>query len=277
MQVKEIEQQFLRVANLPQVELRSTRCSTQGYKSHSHAEFSIGYLHSGSTCLTCDGKEQQITQGDLVIIEPGKVHACNPIDGGSRGYHMLYIDAQWCLDWLSALFEKPVSKFCCEQTVIRDPKVTEPFLTLVDLLQRGYVSEASAKLDHLAVALLAPYCAPVDNSGTSDKRAVRIKQQLLSDLSNPPALDQLAEAEGCTREALIRLFKRHYGITPIAFASNARIEHAKLLLRQGDAIVDFAQDIGFADQSQFHRTFVNYTASTPRQYQQAGSISDNNH
>ena len=277
MQVKEIEQQFLRMADLPQMELRSTRCSTQGYKSHSHAEFSIGYLHSGSTCLTCDGREQQIMQGDLVIIEPEKVHACNPIDDGSRGYHMLYIDAQWCLEWLSALYEKSVSKFSCEQTVIRDPKVIEPFLTLVDLLQRGHVSEASAQLDDLAVALLAPYCDPVDNAGISDERAVRVKQQLLSELSNPPALDQLAEREGCTREALIRLFKRHYRITPIAFANNARIEHAKLLLRQGRAIVDVAQDVGFADQSQFHRTFVNYTASTPRQYQQARSISDNKH
>jgi len=276
MQVKEIEQQFLRVVGLPQMELRSTRCSTQGYKSHSHAEFSIGYLHSGSTCLTCDGREQQIIHGDLVVIEPGKVHACNPIDGGSRGYHMLYIDAQWCLEWLSELYETPVSAFSCEQTVIRDPKVIESFLGLVEWLQRGNTREASTQLDHLAVALLAVYCAPVDNPYAIDERVVRIKQELISDLSNPPALEQLAKREGCSREALIRLFKRYYGITPIAFANNARIEYAKLLLRKGRAIVDVAQDVGFADQSQFHRTFVSYTASTPRQYQQAGSISDNN-
>lgn len=276
MRVKEIDQQFLRVVGLPHMELRSTRCSYQGYKAHSHSEFSIGYLHSGTTCLTSNGREHQIQQGDLVIIEPGKVHACNPIDGGSRGYHMLYIDAQWCLEWLSALYAKPISEFCCEQAVIRDPKVIEPFLTLVNLLQRGHVRAASEQLDYLAVALLAPYCAPVDTAGISYERSVRLKQQLLIDLSNPPALDQLAEAEGCSREALIRLFKRHYGITPIAFANNARIEHAKLMLRQGRAIVDVAQEVGFADQSQFHRTFVNYTASTPRQYQQTGSISDNN-
>lgn len=276
MQVKEIEQQFVRVPGLPQMELRSTHCSRQGYKAHSHAEFSIGYLHSGITCLTCDGREQQIQQGDLVILEPGKVHACNPIDGGSRGYHMLYIDAQWCLERLSALYEVPVSAFRCEQTIIQDPQVIESFLVLVDRLRQGCVSEASAQLDHLAVTLIAPFCAPTNSTGNSDARAVRTKQQLLSNLSNPPALDKLAEHEGCTREALIRLFKRHYGIPPIAFANNARIEQAKLLLRQGRAIVDVAQDVGFADQSQFHRTFVNYTASTPRQYQQAGSISDNN-
>ena len=170
MQVKEIEQQFVRVAGLPQMELRSTRCSRQGYKAHSHAEFSIGYLHSGTTCLTCDGREQQVLQGDLVIIEPGKVHACNPINGGSRGYHMLYIDAQWCLDRLSALYQFPVSVFRCEQTIIRNRQVIKPFLTLVDLLQKGSVSEASAQLDQLAIALLLPYCASIDSSVESNEQ-----------------------------------------------------------------------------------------------------------
>ncbi|EMS4801339.1 AraC family transcriptional regulator, partial [Klebsiella pneumoniae] len=32
---------------------------------------------------------------------------------------------------------------------------------------------------------------------------------------------------------------------------------------------------GFADQSHFHKTFVSYTAATPRQYAQSRSISDN--
>ena len=42
------------------------------------------------------------------------------------------------------------------------------------------------------------------------------------------------------------------------------------------AIADVGYQAGFADQSHFHRTFVRYTAATPRQYALGRSISDNN-
>lgn len=46
-------------------------------------------------------------------------------------------------------------------------------------------------------------------------------------------------------------------------------------LRAGDPIADVGYQAGFADQSHFHKTFVSYTAATPRQYAQSRSISDN--
>jgi AraC-like DNA-binding protein len=46
----------------------------------------------------------------------------------------------------------------------------------------------------------------------------------------------------------------------------ARIEFAKTRLRAGDEIADVGYQAGFADQSHFHKTFVSYTAATPRQY-----------
>ena len=55
----------------------------------------------------------------------------------------------------------------------------------------------------------------------------------------------------------------------------ARIEYAKTRLRAGDPIADVGYQAGFADQSHFHKTFVSYTAATPRQYAHSRSISDN--
>lgn len=273
--VRDIEQYFFRYSGLPQMELRSTGYSTQGYKAHSHTEFSVGVLSAGTTCLTYDGQDRVVQEGDLVMIEPDRIHACNPIDGGSRAYHMLYIDAQWCREKLSLFYGKTVTHFCCDQVVIQSSAASRVFKMLVDTLQDGEVQHATQLLDQLAITLLLPHCSPAHVSSRQNELSVLIKQKLLVDLSQPPSLGDLAEEFGCARETLIRTFKESYGITPKSFVSNARVEKAKFLLRSGASIVEVASDMGFADQSQFHRTFVNYTASTPRQYQQSGSIFDN--
>lgn len=273
--VRDIEQYFFRHSGLPQMELRSTGHSTQGYKAHSHTEFSVGCLTAGTTCLTYGGQERIVQKGDLVMIEPDRVHACNPIDGGSRAYHMLYINAQWCREKLSLLYGKTVTHFCCDQVVIQSSAASSLFMMLVDTLKGGKVKESAHLLDQLAITLLLQYCSPILVSFRKSELSVQVKHKLMADLSQPPSLGDLAEEFGCARETVIRTFKESYGITPKSFVSNARIEKAKLLLRSGFSIVDVASDMGFADQSQFHRAFVNYTASTPRQYQQSGSISDN--
>lgn len=269
MKVRDIEQQFIRLPGMPQMELRSTWDSRQGYKSHSHRQFSIGLLHSGETCLSCNGDEQKIVAGELVIIEPDRVHACNPLGNGSRGYYMLYIEASWCLQWLSSFYGSDVTHFYCEQALVRDQQAIDTFLTLVEQLQRQDAGAIPITLERLATQLLLPYCSPAEEDSDRDHRCVELKQRLLADLQNPPALAELAAISDCTPEAVIRMFRRHYGITPKALVNNARIEQAKLLLREGVPIVDVAGQLGFFDQSQFHRTFVNYTASTPGQYQQS--------
>jgi AraC-like DNA-binding protein len=106
--------------------------------------------------------------------------------------------------------------------------------------------------------------------------AERIKQALLDSIDSPATLDELARAFSCRKETLIRVFRRAFHITPHAFVNNARIERAKRRLKMGEKIAHVAADLGFSDQAQLHRTFVNYTASTPGQYRRARSTASIN-
>ena len=103
-----------------------------------------------------------------------------------------------------------------------------------------------------------------------------IQQALLADLAAPPSLDELAQRFSLRKETLIRTFRQDTGLTPGSFLNISRVEYAKARLRAGDDIADVGYQSGFADQSHFHRTFVRYTAATPRQYALGRSISDNN-
>ena len=88
-QTRHVNQTFLR---RPGVELRSTWQSTQAYKSHSHAQLSIGAILEGQTCCTCEGEALILQPGDLIVIPAHMPHSCNPLAGQPRSYHMLYLD-----------------------------------------------------------------------------------------------------------------------------------------------------------------------------------------
>ncbi|MBV1908218.1 MAG: AraC family ligand binding domain-containing protein, partial [Kangiellaceae bacterium] len=100
---KQIDQSFKSHPSFPQLELRSTYNSKQAYKAHSHSEFSIGAIERGTTQIQYAGKSHLANEGQLVLIEPHKVHSCNPYGGQQRSYQMLYIDNQWYQNKLTSL------------------------------------------------------------------------------------------------------------------------------------------------------------------------------
>ena len=69
--------------------------------------------------------------------------------------------------------------------------------------------------------------------------------------------------------------KRAYAPGILSPTLAIRLDFCRQRMRAGERLVDIAADAGFADQSHFHKTFVSYTAATPRQYAQSRSISDN--
>lgn len=245
-QTRHVNQTFLRK---PGLELRSTWQSTQAYKRHSHAQLSIGAILEGQTCCTCNGEPFTLYPGDLIIIPAHLPHSCNPVAGQPRSYHMLYLET----DLQPAL------------QVIRNEALFRQYLTVVETLS----PEAIGAL----LSGLAANSAPPDALRPS---SLALLQTLRHSLQEPPSLDVLARRFSLRKETLIRTFKQDTGLTPGTFLAISRVEFAKARLRAGDLIADVSYQSGFADQSHFHKTFVSYTAATPRQYATGRSISDNN-
>ncbi|WP_432453920.1 MULTISPECIES: AraC family transcriptional regulator [unclassified Agarivorans] len=274
--VRHIEQQFWCSQQLPHLEVRTTYNSTQGYKAHSHSALSIGLIEVGTTCLSIKDKKIFLNQGDMVLIQPHAVHACNPVNGNARSYHMLYVDESWCCEALSALYQRQVDQITCTHIRLTDLKIANELSFLINTLLKktNKTKNNASHIDSLLFDILNLYCAPIFNK-TDNNLALQIKQHLLNNMVSPPSNHDISQQLGCSTESVIRNFKRCFGITPKSFLNNSRIEKAKYLLKSGVNIIDVASEVGYSDQSQLHRAFVNYTASTPRQYQQLKSFFDN--
>lgn len=81
------------------------------------------------------------------------------------------------------------------------------------------------------------------------------------------SLTEVADASGISRFHLSRIFKKHLGLSPIAYLERSRIDRAKDLIQRAEmSLAEVAQTVGFADQSHFTRRFKHYVGYTPGAY-----------
>src|ERR1700716_3399960 len=96
------EPRFWRDDALPFIEARSVEDGRKVcYAKHSHETFSIGVVSNGNCNYLNRRKTERIGAGTVVVMNPGDVHACNPVGDDQWCYRMLYID----VPWLSAIQE----------------------------------------------------------------------------------------------------------------------------------------------------------------------------
>lgn len=265
---RDIDQHFWRLAGAAWIELRATSRSTHAYKLHHHPQLSVGLITQGQTCTECGGQEYVLDPGDMILIPAQQAHRCNPLAGLPRSYYMLYLDNDWCLTQLGS---PSGMQLLCGQTVVRDAKLASLFMSVVSLIQEGKTGALFESARDLLLSLPGLRVISPEKTDYCD----RLQTRLHAELQMSPSLDILAQDFSLRKETLIRHFRQSTGLTPGAWLNNARIEFAKAQLRTGSDIADAGYNSGFADQSHFHRTFVSFTASTPRQYARGRSISDN--
>jgi AraC-like DNA-binding protein len=119
----------------------------------------------------------------------------------------------------------------------------------------------------LVDALFAVGFARGGEPASGEPRAARrARDYLESAYASSPSLDDVAQHAGVSKFALVRLFRRSFGITPHAFLVQVRVQRARALLAAGTPPHEAAFMVGFADQSHFGRHFVRNMGMTPAQY-----------
>ncbi|WP_315249769.1 AraC family transcriptional regulator [Pseudomonas fragi] len=261
---------FWRDAQLPFIEARSIADGRKVcYARHSHEIFSIGAITSGCCNYLHEKTSHRISTGTVVLMNPGDVHACNPVEDQPWSYVMLYVDAQWLAGIQQGFDEdagglfQPVAATYTQSPALFNG-LTGLYAQLIDpeleVLARheAAIKFFSAMQQELggSVALPKPANARVERA------AEYIDEHFLRTLR----LQDICEAASLSEAYLIRAFEQRYHMTPHAYLINRRIQHAQAQLREGALIADIAQQTGFSDQAHFQRVFKKHLAATPGQY-----------
>lgn len=86
---------FWRDPDLPEVEVRRSSYNEETFRRHTHAAYSIGLMDGGAASFMLEGAPHRAVAGQLVLIEPDRVHACNPDRDTFFAYRMFYVDPVW--------------------------------------------------------------------------------------------------------------------------------------------------------------------------------------
>lgn len=93
---------------------------------------------------------------------------------------------------------------------------------------------------------------------------IHVINYIEDNLSSPLNLDILSEKAGVSKYHFSRLFKKHFGMSPIKFLLSMRITKAKGLLKREEAYIStVASSVGFNDLSSFTVQFKKFTGMTP--------------
>lgn len=88
------------------------------------------------------------------------------------------------------------------------------------------------------------------------RKLFQVRDRLLADLSQPPALAGLAREAGFSVPTLTRGFRRLFGTSPYDLFQQERMQAARVRLMRGDASVSaIAADLGYTNTSHFASAF----------------------
>lgn len=215
-------------------------------------------VFEGTLRFTEDGKEYEVSSGQYHIQHHGSYQSAS-LPSDSPGYLYVHFYADWS-----------------------DNGITLP--------QRGNFSynameEIIKKLDHLChngnlmIAQTAAFYNILDSlyltssereNSVGNEIAEYISQNLTASLS----LDDLAEKFHFSRNHIINIFKKEYGLTPFEYARNLQISRAKRLLEvTSDTAERISVECGFTDYAHFYKTFRRIEGISPKEWRKLKRIS----
>jgi AraC family transcriptional regulator, regulatory protein of adaptative response / methylated-DNA-[protein]-cysteine methyltransferase len=111
-------------------------------------------------------------------------------------------------------------------------------------------------------------CRPQDVA--RDEVAVAKALEILAQ-DDPISLDALAMMVGYAPHHFHRLFKRHVGVTPTAFARGLRGQRAQAALANGLRVTDAIYDAGYSGPSRFYADMKGQLGMTPSAWKNGGA------
>lgn len=245
---------------------------------HQHDYLEIALVVGGKALHRTIHGLATVKPGDVFLLRPAEWHAyekCQDLRLANCGIGTDLVSGP--LSWLK---DDPILGPLLGLSIGKAATVRLPAASVtrcVEILEHVRVLQADApeqrRIDLIGLALqfLAELGrGTVSGSGKAHAPhdAVSTVITLMSaDLAHNWSLDHLAEATSLDRSYLVRLFRRHTGLAPMAWLARARGERTAILLLTTDrSIAVVGAEVGWPDPNYFSRRFRSLFAQTPSDY-----------
>ncbi len=246
------------------------RCTAQRHErpfTELHPRFTLAYVRRGTFGCQARGRRYELVRGSFLVGRPGDEYTCSHDHAvGDECLSFQLTDA-------------------CADELVRGAWNTGALPPLAELGVLGELAQATADdgtelgIDEVGLSLAARFAA-LASDGDDDrrstpaprdrKRAVEIAAWIDEHAHEAIDLDTLAGRAGLSAFHFLRVFSSVIGATPHQYVVRARLRSAAQLLTDPErSITDIAFDVGFADVSNFVRTFHRAAGVSPRGFRKA--------
>ncbi|MFE4453772.1 AraC family transcriptional regulator [Streptomyces sp. NPDC056796] len=256
-------------AELPHLDLLRARYVRHTFPRHSHEGYVFGTITSGVEDVGLPGGTVHAGPGTVVMINPEVPHTARAGVPEGWVYATLYPSAQVVND-IAADLTSLRGTVGFTETAVRDPFAAGLISQVHRAAEEGNALAADSLLRVLVARLLDHHgSVPPANAphfaGARD--AARARAALEERMERPPTLEVLAAELGTSPFALLRAFKKQYGMPPHTWLTDARVRRARRMLDAGTPPAAAAVAVGFTDQPHLNRHFTRIVGVPPGAYQ----------
>ena len=225
-------------------------------------------MRKGSFGLHCRGKFSELVAGSVLIGHPGDEYTCT---------HE-HVCGDECLSFfLAPELVEAIGDSGAPWQIGSAPPLPE-LVVLGELAQAAADGSSDIGLDEIGQVLASRFVEVVSgkprkagpDAARDRRRAVETALWIDAHSHQAITLDDAAAQAGISPFHFLRLFSEVLGVTPHQYLVRSRLRHAARRLADDDSpVTDIAYDVGFADLSNFVRTFHRAAGASPLRFRQA--------
>jgi len=253
--------------------------SGRHFGRHWHDAYGFGVLEQGAQRSGSGRGQVEAFAGQVITSNPGEVHDGSPLGGPTRRWRILSVDTAV----FSSLIERSGAAAQITRPVIDDPPLFHVLRRLFRRIERwnvhagnrtGAALACEESLVEAAVLLVARHGTAPAHTDTPSHDLRQVRERLADAPLDAPTLAEMAQMTGLSRYQVLRRFQKTYGLSPHAWLTSRRAEHALRLIRGGKTLIDAAMASGFSDQSHMTRAFVRHYGFTPGAWRKAAACNN---
>ncbi|WP_308635292.1 AraC family transcriptional regulator [Paenibacillus silvisoli] len=230
------------------------------YGPRLYREIQLFLLHTGTVVVEVDGVEYEMVPGQMTLLTPDREVYFDFDKSESSSHSWITVDP------ISGLEPALLQELECLPRLM---PISEQMNRLVDLSvvqQKEAVPEHLEVVKSLARAALQLYAAESVNSAAAFANLIihAAKTFIAENYAESLTLQDLADEVRISQSQLVRLFRLHERMAPIAYLWRYRVSRGINLLRTtGLSVGEVSERCGFKSSYHFSRQIKRHTRRTP--------------
>jgi len=234
--------------------------------THAHSFSELFFVTGGQGQFLVNGRYCQVRENDLIIINPHVEHTELSLESMPLEYIVLGIEGMRFVGKSADLDGDELRIPCStgrirqymglllEEVQWKEPEHASICQNLLNIILICILSYRQVGVSPAAAGYISPECAAV-------------KSYIDSHFQEPITLEELAEAAHQNKFYVAHAFRESFGVSPIRYLTERRVEESKNLLRNTNyPIGEVSAMSGFSSISVFSQTFKRITHMSPREY-----------